>query len=409
MKAIIPALVLLMSCQQWSKVASKESLSIATQQYSVHSVDFVTVNDLLIVPVRIDGQTYRFLFDTGSPTLISSRLAKHLNVNKLKKTKTFDSQGNARQITYVTLAELGIENLTFEHVVAGVVDFNQTSAIACLKIDGVIGTNIMNLACWQIDYATSKIRIASHAHDLLDRSPVSLLDRYCFPFYVDMNGTPNLTLKIGSTEVKNLKMDTGSVSFLSIGKEYIDPLTSKGEIVAQRTAYGSHLVGLFGSAEKDTIKQALIKYVSIGDQLYLSHQVIDFRPTKLSLMGNAFLRNFIVTIDFNNNTIILEANTTFDNDFAKSFGISLQKENNKTIVSMVTQGSDAQASGIQVGDTVLKMNDIDLTTTSLEAYCQVIHLIRSKEIEQIELVWTNNGTKNTTVIAKMQALSIDAH
>jgi len=400
---VVFCLFFICSCHSIDRINGEKTI-LDQRNNQIEQIDFTIENDLIIIPIHIDGEKYRFLFDTGSPTLISEQLSKKINLTQQKQIKTIDSQGNSQRLNYVKINEIAIENKQFNNISAGIVDFQQTAAIACLNIDGVIGANIIRKFCWQIDYTNKKIWISSIATSLLSSSE-KRKKRYCLPFSVDINGTPIIPMKIGRTEIKNFRMDTGSVSFVSIDKDYYDELNQTNTILKQRVSYGTNLVGLFGTADKDTIKQLLITELTIGDKLSLLHQTIDLRPTNLSLMGNAFLRNFLVTIDSENNCLLLEPLSEIQNYFAHSFGIALQKENSKIIVSMLTEGSSAQSCGLQIGDTILQINGLDVTNSCQEDYCQIIRWFRNREIDNMYLVWDKHGIKNDCQLFALPYLS----
>jgi len=398
-------LILLSACNLIDQTNKSKEKETNVEALNIQRINFFTENDLIIIPISIEGQEYRFLFDTGSPTLISLQLSKKLNLTQQKQIKTVDSQGNSQRLNYVKINEVTIKNAIFNNINAGVVDFKQTPAIACLSIDGVVGANIIRKYCWQIDYVNQQLLLARNA-SLLLKNAQTKQTRYCIPFSVDANGTPIISVKIKDTEIKDFKMDTGSVGFISIDKDYYSELNENNTILKQRTSYGANLVGLFGAAENDTLKQLLITELTVGEKLSLIHQTIDLRPTNLSLMGNAFLRNFCVTIDSENNCLLLEPLAKFHNTYYHTFGISFKKEETNIVVSMITENSPAQDYGLQVGDTILQINGLDVTKSIEDSYCQIIRWMRNKEIDVLSLKWLKNGLKNECKLYPLPALSV---
>lgn len=390
-------LLLLTSCQQHLIGLFKKGEY--SQKGEITEVSFTIENGLIIVPTEINGKTYRFLFDTGAPNVVSKELADELELKKRRDIRTVDSQGNSSVLNYVKVNKLSIDNADFLNTTAGVANLRQAEAIACLNIDGLIGANLMRKAYWQIDYSTNTLRIAS------DFKQLSIPpDSYTIPFTADVTGTPVIHLKIGTTDVKRLKMDTGSVGFLSTEKDFYKDLKAKGEILAERSSYGINSVGLFGTSEKDTVRQVLVKQFSMGN-LTVKEQTIDLKQSKLSLLGNSFFKNYLVTIDWKNSTVFLSPQGKFSNSFAESFGVSLMKKGDQMVVTMVTEGSPAQQAGIQIGDIVLRVNDVDVAHTTLEEYCQVIKHVRVKEVETLQLVLDKDGGKNEYFLTKMPVLT----
>jgi len=394
---LIFSLLLLTSCQQ--QLIGLFQKGEYMRHNEVIEVPFTVENGLMIIPVDIEGETYRFLFDTGAPNVVSTELSERLKLKKSRSIKTVDSQGNESLLDYVKVQKINISGAAFVNTTAAVADLKQAEAIACLNIDGLIGANLMRKAFWQIDSQKNVIRIASD-FDQLTR-PVN---GYIVPFTTEVTGTPLIHLRMGHVDVKKLKMDTGSVGFLSTDSESYNGLKSENQILAERSSYGASSVGLFGTSENDTIRQVLVKELSMGN-LSVAGQVIDMKRSKSSLLGMSFLRNYLVTIDWKNNLVYLYPQGEFQNAYAESFGISLFKEGDKMVVSLIADGSSAQQQGIKVGDVVLRVNDVDVAHTTLEEYCKIIKLVRVKEVETLQIVLDRNGGKDEYFLTKMPPLS----
>ncbi|MBX2949016.1 MAG: aspartyl protease family protein [Crocinitomicaceae bacterium] len=394
---LIFSLLLLTSCQQ--QLIGLFQKGEYMRHNEVIEVPFTVENGLMIIPVDIEGETYRFLFDTGAPNVVSTELSERLKLKKSRSIKTVDSQGNESLLDYVKVQKINISGAAFVNTTAAVADLKQAEAIACLNIDGLIGANLMRKAFWQIDSQKNVIRIASD-FDQLTR-PVN---GYVVPFTTEVTGTPLIHLRMGHVDVKKLKMDTGSVGFLSTDSESYNGLKSENQILAERSSYGASSVGLFGTSENDTIRQVLVKELSMGN-LSVAGQVIDMKRSKSSLLGMSFLRNYLVTIDWKNNLVYLYPQGEFQNAYAESFGISLFKEGDKMVVSLIADGSSAQQQGIKVGDVVLRVNDVDVAHTTLEEYCKIIKLVRVKEVETLQIVLDRNGGKDEYFLTKMPPLS----
>ena len=390
-------LLLLTSCQQ--HIVGLFKKGEYTKKEEVVEIPFTIESGLIIIPVEIEGETYRFLLDTGAPNVVSKELADKLSFKKKRSIKTIDSQGNSSVLDYVKVSKINIRNAAFLNTTAAVADLKQADAIACLNIDGLIGANLMRKAYWQIDCQQKILRIITNPEQL--NIPK---ESYAIPFTADVTGTPLVHLKIGQVEVRKLKIDTGSVGFLSTDISIYDGIKEKDYILKERSSYGTNSVGLFGTSEKDTIKHVLLKDFSMGN-LCVVNQTVDLKHGKSSLLGMSFLRNYTVTLDWKSNTLFLTPNGNFYNAFAETFGISMFKEGDKTVVSLITEGSDAQKSGIEIGDTVLRINDVDVAHTTLEEYCKVIKLVRVKEVESIQVVIEKNGQKNEYFLTKMPVLA----
>ncbi len=94
-----------------------------------------------MVPVRVEGQDFEFLLDTGAAyTAVSKDLIALLDIPvDLQRTYAIaPAHGRVFQAPLVTIRELWIGGFRLAAVTAIVLDFPPV-----LKIDGVIGMNIL--------------------------------------------------------------------------------------------------------------------------------------------------------------------------------------------------------------------------------------------------------------------------
>lgn len=222
-------------------------------------------------------------------------------------------------------------------------------------------------------------------------------------FNTEITGTPYFTVLFGSTEMKRLQLDTGSVGFLSIDNSTYSELVEKNQVLNERISYGINTVGLFGASSTDTTRQVLVSDLMLGN-LHLQKQVLDVKRSNQNLLGMSFLKNYLVTIDWHSQQVYLLPRQEILNDYAESFGIGLLRSGNVMKVSFISEGSDAHHHGIQIGDVVLRVNDFDLTDVQLEDYCKILKLVRLKEVDELKMVIQRNGLKDEIVIHKLSNL-----
>src|SRR5690606_34040014 len=275
----------------------------------VVEVPFTLENGLIIIPVTIEGETYRFLFDTGAPNVISTELSSKLTTKRKRSFRTSDSQGNQTILDYVSLPKIEIQGASFINMTAAVADLKKTDAIACLGIDGLIGANLMRKASWQIDNLNRVLRIAFNFEKL--HLPEG---SFVIPFSTEVTGTPVLHLKIGNTDIKKIQMDTGSVGSITTDMDSYKSVLMHETVLAKRSSYGVSSVGLFGTAVNDSIFQLEVQQITLGD-LVLENQIVEFKQAIISLLGMAFLKNFLVTIDWSKNLLYLYPQREFHNSF----------------------------------------------------------------------------------------------
>lgn len=100
----------------------------------------------IIIPVEIKNKTYKFLLDTGTPTLVSKELAESLNMKVIDSVNAADVYNKSKQNKYTRIESIGIGTIDFIETVALINDFNATPMWASLNVDGFIGASLMQHA-----------------------------------------------------------------------------------------------------------------------------------------------------------------------------------------------------------------------------------------------------------------------
>lgn len=370
-----------------------------TPKNNVEELNFSFENGLIIVPVQIGNNSYRFLLDTGAPNLVSQELQETLNLQSRRKIKTTDSQGNSSVLDYCGIPTLLLGHAKFNNTTAAVANLKQADAIACLNIDGIIGSNLMKKAIWQIDYQQNKIFIYSKRKFIPQLDSSNIL-----PFHTLVTGTPMISISAGNQEIKNVTFDTGSVGFLSLHKEVYSSFNKSKTILNERKTFGSNTVGLFGTAAKDTIRHILLDELTIGN-IHLKHPVVEIQNEKKALLGNSFLKNYIVTIDWQTSKIFLTQQGQINNDYTNSFGFTIIREGDKMVISSITESSSAQQQGIEIGDEVLRVNSVELSPATLENYCTYIKEVRvRKDLDELIITIMKDGIPKDYTLVKLPVM-----
>lgn len=110
---------------------------------------------LLLVPVRVHGQTFEFLIDTGAAYIALSKdivTLLDLTVVPQRTLAIAPAQGNIFQAPVVTLREFQIGGFRLMNITAIVLAFPQA-----LRIDGIVGMNVLRLFRFTIETDTATL------------------------------------------------------------------------------------------------------------------------------------------------------------------------------------------------------------------------------------------------------------
>lgn len=245
----------------------------------------------LYVTVEIDGADYRFIVDTGAPTVIDEQLQVRHQFAVNKNAFVTDSKGVRRKQDYVRIPAFRVGGLTATGTNAIVSDL---SGFTCMDIDGILGANVMRAYDWEIDYQSEQFRLhtAKLSRRLAEAYPIAL------PFNEQSTGTPIVALQLDERKISPLTFDTGSGGALTLRKTApVD--TTRG---IRYRGLGSR--GLFGR-QLDSLHYTRTTRLRIGGTP-VDTTLIMYRSSGKQLIGNKLLDNYRVLIRWSTRTIHLQ-------------------------------------------------------------------------------------------------------
>lgn len=364
------------SCSQnWSK--SLHNGSVEKVEFT-ETISFELVKGVIIMPVTIKGKTYRFLFDTGAVNSISEELQEELDFDLVTSGFIKDSDNNRKKVKYVNLDTIHIQGISFYNHTSFVGNFKANPVLRCMELDGILGSNIMRLCNWTIDYEKQVIRFTSEKIDHENKLSI--------PFQTDRQFNLLVDLKAGDKTIENIKIDYGSNGYISVPSSIFKVL-KENEIIG-KTLYrnGFSQSGIIGktSPMKDEI--------GILDSLY--YENISFKELMISsdgrgLLGSEILSQWIIDIDWDHRLLHFTAQELQENDL-RTFGIGIgYTEDRGVYIQSVTEGSSAYFQGIKPHMKIIRIGEISFQKE--EDFCQYIYSAIKSEQLDIELQ-SDSGT-----------------
>ena len=321
---------------------------------------------LHIVPVKLRGKTYRFLFDTGAPTSISKEMQKNLKYKVVDRGHIIDSDRNKLRVDYVRVDSIIIEDIKFSNVKAFVADFTGNPTLACLQLDGILGSNMMQACNWQIDYTKQQIDLSSDP--FLTNEP----GVFEVGFRADSQYDIMLDLKMGRATVSNMKIDYGNNSSISVPHKVFTVLREEDILKESFLEEGYNQGGIGAKPVAMKRYYGYLDSLKIGD-LYSTDLTI--KTGKSGLVGREFLSRYLVAINWSEKKIRFKPHETWE-DTRTTFGYSLGlNSKGEPILFGVTEGSSAARNGLEMGNKVLRVDTIDFGDGG--SYCDYINHIPS--------------------------------
>lgn len=299
----------------------------------------------VFVEVEVGGVARRFLFDTGSPSMMSKQLAAQLALEVVDKRQGRDSHGALVQ-TDIVQSDLTIGGTTFHKVPIFAADLPHTAQ--CL-FDGVLGSELLPLCAWQIDVPDSVLRCTTEPTrlDHVDEAAAQPLHDFGYPH------APILDVRFASKATSKALFDTGSPEYVAISPPDLEG-ASRNRGVGRTVLGAGSLGGSLGGRAPDTKqRQVELKSFGIGD-MPLGRVGSVLRESAPSLVGASILEHFVVTLDAKNSKAYFDRFR--DGPFVRSsFGFGLAFEPDAAI-SLVWDGSPAAEAGLRVGQRVTAIN-----------------------------------------------------
>tara|TARA_R110002167_G_scaffold59804_31_gene169444 strand:- start:834 stop:2198 length:1365 start_codon:yes stop_codon:yes gene_type:complete len=397
-------------------------------------VKFQLINNLIVIPLELNGSKLSFILDSGvgKPILFNLTDQDSIQINNVREIdikglgggdpiKALSSVGN--------LFQLGaVENPDQELYVVIDKDMNFSPSLG-IPVHGIIGYDLFRDFVVEVNYARRVIYFhdpAVYRYRKDKRSethPLAIVRRKAYlDGEVFVNGNESIPVK--------LMLDSGSSDAIwlfeneDIGipaKNYHDFLGKglSGNIFGKRTMVNGLKIGSF--ILKDA-KAAFPDRASYNDFKYLGD--------RNGSMGGELLKRFNIVFDYPNKKITLRKNNNFDAPFQYNMsGIELQHDGlryisesisdrrgvvrsdrrgslkqdeesfgnvqilfeNRTrlslvpeiIVSAIRAGSPAETAGLKQGDIILAVNGKSVHTYKLQ---EILHLLNEKEGKKIRVL-----------------------
>lgn len=325
-------------------------------------IPYDTVSTKIIVPVVIEGKTYRFILDTGAPTTISTELFQKLKPTVIRKLHITDANNAADSLSIVSLNELTLGDVTFSDVRALVAGSN--IIFDCFGVDGFIGSNMLRHSIIQLNHQTKQLVLTDSKKNL------TLNKKQSSSLYLDKQAGPYIW--IGLANQKKVKeqvlFDTGMGALYDLSLRSLALFEPHHIFIERAKAVGSNSFGFFGAATDTLQYRLLLPQLDINGGI-LTDVPVETTVDSNSRIGADLLLYGVVTIDYRNQKFYFAPFSKDPSNLMKrDFPISLMPRHGKLFVGFVWD--PALEKQISRGDQILTIDgesyeQIDLCTLIL--------------------------------------------
>lgn len=351
-KNIICLAVLLLSiiCNS-QKITLNQGITKEQNYYS--EIPFEYVNSKIIIPVTIEGKTYRFMLDTGAPNCITLKLKNSLSAKVIQQLPITDANNTKSVMDVVALPELTIGGITFQNSIALAYTDEKNIIFDCFEIDGFIGSNLLRNSILQIDTNNKVIRITDDITKVTtnkkNSSKIALLGNQSSPFiWIRLNGKKSAK--------EQVLLDTGMKGFYDLSNQVYNIFKDKTEIKLLSTGNGSTSLGMFENKKTDDLYRVRVPELTIADAKFFNVTTTT-TSDKNSRIGMDFLEHGIGTLDYKNKKFYYSAynDTTDLSEVTRPFTPTIL--NNKLSVGVVWD--EKLKEKIKSGDEIIELNGVN--------------------------------------------------
>lgn len=272
------------------------------EQHTIE-VPFLFEHKLVFVKTKINGKgPFNMLLDTGSDiSVVNLSVATGIGLPLGTRGQQVEGAGTGRSLFYKTkLTQVEVGDLVVRDISAGAIDLSKISQALRTTLDGVLGYNFLQGRVVQIDYPKRVLRFYSSTPLLTPGQQQNTTRRVVIPFRQPEYGPVLDEVYINGRRIR-AAIDTGSGDTFKLTPEAIKNLGLEEEANAGEVVQG---MGYNGETQN---RRGKVRSLRIGTISLDQPTVTFFAKGPLpGAIGNGFLQDYVVTIDYRNKVIVLE-------------------------------------------------------------------------------------------------------
>lgn len=322
----------------------------------------------------VDGIEREFVFDTGSPTILSRELAEALELEILGQNTGTDAHGAAVTMDIARTGTIALGDIVFRDVPVFVHDFGAMPLGRCFFDGGVLGSEIFAGSAWRIDAENGRLQIAesTDAISIADDALTARLHDTGYPH------APVVEYAIGSQHDRAL-FDTGSEVPLSLYAPLLTNPAVEDRLHAVQRGRGSEGVSAGGRGAVVDLARFRLSRIALGDSGISNIGGIS-RSVPPTLLGAGLLDRFVVTLDYPGERFVLESRAVPANTRPEP-GYRLALVDDRVEVVQLFEGSAADDAGLRLEDRIIGIDGRVVDVAGEQDLCALVRFVSGRPFE----------------------------
>ena len=366
------------------------------QKHYLQKIPYEKVKGVPVIPVTINGKTYKFIFDTGAGTVaISDTLCKELNLPITGQKMIGGSSGEQKLKKTILLPELHLQEIEFTNI-SGIVASELFHFFECFDVHGLIGSSMLKNSVVHFDEQNQRVIIT------YDIKNLSVQTKVRQKMELSTHGRPFITVvlrKGNKKAVNKVLFDSGQSSFYCISMRVfnwqIDNIVEKISESEGAFSFGIH--GLYENQKHTLLNVPEI----IANKVTFNNVVIITTHGDFSRIGAELLQYGKTTLDYKKKRFYFEPYDNVDkNKLSEAWwAVQITIQNDKMMVGIIWDKT--LETQINLGDEILSINGIDLQSMD---FCELLQFENSRSGDELGLVLKDikTGEVKEVKIKRMQ-------
>jgi predicted aspartyl protease len=373
-------------------------------------IPFEIYNNLIIIPIKMNGLPLKFLLDTGvgNTILVKREFAEFIGLQFDRQIFMVGADRNKVMTAYVSNnVHISLGDIVNEREMLLTLqeDYLEFDRLFGADVQGIIGFEIFKQFVVRINYTTQTLTLYKKETFKAPRNK-----KFKSHFISIENTKPYiracLTLENKDTFSGRFLLDTGASLDLLLDINSNDKITFPQKVIHDNMGHGlgGALEGKIGRMEKiDFSSFSFEGVIAFYQNDTLLNELIRYEKRN-GIIGGGILSRFTVIFDYANNVVYFKKNAKYKKPFYFNMaGIILETDDNiaeNYVIKEVLPNSPASEMDIRAGDKIIQLGGVRPPSLTRNYIKTIFNTKKNKKV-RLKIVRGNEILKKTILLREL--------